>query len=68
LCKKTQKCVTRQQRMGEQSRISVWPDGNVLMSIYRSNFFIPKFLSKNRGVFCTQMHLSHVLCFHHISQ
>jgi hypothetical protein len=28
-CKKTKKCVTRQQRMGEQSRISAWPDGNV---------------------------------------
>jgi hypothetical protein len=29
-CKKTQKCVTRQQRMGYQSRISAWPDGKVL--------------------------------------
>jgi hypothetical protein len=28
---KTQKCMTRQQRMGEQSRISAWPDGKVLM-------------------------------------
>jgi len=31
--RKTQKCVTRQQRTGEQSRISAWPDGNVLRSI-----------------------------------
>jgi hypothetical protein len=29
-CLKTQKCVTHQQRMGEQSRISAWPDGKVL--------------------------------------
>jgi hypothetical protein len=29
-CKKTYKCVTRQQRMGEQSRLSTWPDVNVL--------------------------------------
>jgi hypothetical protein len=32
-CKKTYKCVTRQQRMGEQSRLSTWPDVNVLISI-----------------------------------
>jgi hypothetical protein len=30
-CKKTYKCVTRQQRMGEQSRLFTWPDVNVLM-------------------------------------
>jgi hypothetical protein len=29
-CKKTYKCVTRQQRMGEKSRLSTWPDVNVL--------------------------------------
>jgi hypothetical protein len=29
-CKKTYKCVTRQQCMGEQSRLSTWPDVNVL--------------------------------------
>jgi hypothetical protein len=29
-CKKTYKCVTRQQRMGEQSRLSTWPDVSVL--------------------------------------
>jgi hypothetical protein len=29
-CKKTYKFVTRQQRMGEQSRLSTWPDVNVL--------------------------------------
>jgi hypothetical protein len=32
-CKKTYKCVTRQQRMGEQSRLSTWPDVNVLRLI-----------------------------------
>jgi hypothetical protein len=30
-CKNTYKCVTRQQRMGEQSRLSTWPDVNVLI-------------------------------------
>jgi hypothetical protein len=32
-CKKTYKSVTRQQRMGEQSRLSTWPDVNVLSSL-----------------------------------
>jgi hypothetical protein len=30
-CKKTYKSVTRQQRMGEQSRLSTWPDVTVLI-------------------------------------
>jgi hypothetical protein len=34
-CKKTYKCVTRQQRMGEQSRLSTWPDVNVLIASCR---------------------------------
>jgi hypothetical protein len=36
-CKKSDKSVTRQQRMGEQSRLSTWPDVNVL----RTNPSIP---------------------------
>jgi hypothetical protein len=31
-CKKTYKSVARQQRMGEQSRLSTWPDVNVLIN------------------------------------
>jgi hypothetical protein len=30
-CKKTYKCVTCQQRIGEQSRLSTWPDVSVLI-------------------------------------
>jgi hypothetical protein len=33
-CKETYKCVTRQQRMGEQSRLTTWPDVNVLSTLY----------------------------------
>jgi hypothetical protein len=32
--------VTRQQRMGEQSRLSTWPDVNVLSSILHKIFGI----------------------------
>jgi len=35
-CKKMQKCGARQQRMGEQSRISAWANGNVLKTVARS--------------------------------
>jgi hypothetical protein len=39
-CKKTHKSVTRQQRMGEQSRLSTWPDVNVLKSVDKIWHFI----------------------------
>jgi hypothetical protein len=34
LCKKTQICMTHQQCMGQQSRISAWPDSNMLILIF----------------------------------
>jgi hypothetical protein len=40
-CKKTYKCVTRQQRMGEQSRLSTWPDVNVLR-VEEEQFLYPE--------------------------
>jgi hypothetical protein len=33
-CKKRYTCVTRHQRMGEQSRLSTWPDVSVLSSTH----------------------------------
>jgi hypothetical protein len=38
-CKKTYKSVTRQQRMGEQSRLFTWPDVNVLRQ-YKFGLFV----------------------------
>jgi hypothetical protein len=49
-CKKTYKCVPRQQRMGEQSRLSTWPDVNVLSVMERGcNVCRP---SRGEGVTC----------------
>ena len=38
LCKKTKKLMTRQQRMGEHSRVSSWPDGEALKLVINTYY------------------------------
>jgi len=55
-CKKTQKCVTHQQRMGEQSCISAWPNGSVLRCSCHSvtiAAFAIRMISVDSSVFLT---------------
>jgi hypothetical protein len=50
-CKKTYKCVTRQKRMGQQSRLSTWPDVNVLKSGTLAKYYEISEMNKISGIF-----------------
>jgi hypothetical protein len=68
-CKKTYKSVTHQQRVGEQTRLSTWPDVNVLRSSSSCLCFLLRlpFLSSRPSVTCFRKHFPRKVCLPNLS-